>query len=41
MKLRVAGQEPRGRPTKTSRETVEKDCQARLLNTDDAMNRNR
>jgi len=32
---------PRGRPKKTWREIVEKDCQARKLNREDAMDRNR
>jgi len=38
MKLRVLGQGRR--PKKTSREIVEKDCQARKLNREDAMDRN-
>jgi len=33
----VEGARPRGRPKKTCREIVEKDCQARKLNTEDAM----
>jgi len=32
---------PRGRPKKTRREIVEKDCQARKLNREDAIDRNR
>jgi len=32
---------PRGRPKKTWRETVEKDCQARKLNREDAKDCNR
>ena len=32
---------PRGRPKKTWREIVEKDCKARGLNRDDAMDRSR
>ena len=35
------GARPRGRPNKTRREIVEKDCQARKLNREDAMGRNR
>jgi len=35
------GVRPRGRPKKTRREIVEKDCQARKLNMEDAMDRNR
>jgi len=33
----VEGTTPRGRPKKTWRETVEKDCRARGLNREDAM----
>jgi len=33
----VEGTRPRGRPKKTWRETVEKDCRARGLNTENAM----
>jgi len=35
------GARPRGRPKKTWREIVEKDFQARKLNREDAMDRNR
>ena len=35
------GARPRGRPKKTWREIVEKDCRARGLNTEDAMCRSR
>ena len=35
------GTRPRGRPKKTWREIVEKDCRARGLNTEDAMVRSR
>ena len=41
MEYKVEGIRPRGRPKKTWREIVEKDCIARGLNTDDAMCRNR
>jgi len=37
----VVGARPRGRPNKTCREIVEKDCKARGLNTEDAMDRSR
>ena len=37
----VEGTRPRGRPKKTWTEIVEKDCQARQLNREDAMDRNR
>jgi len=37
----VEGARPRGRPKKTWREIVEKDCQARGLNREDAMDRSR
>ena len=37
----MEGTRPRGRPKKTWREIVEKDCRARGLNTEDAMNRSR
>jgi len=33
----VEGARPRGRPKRTWREIVEKDCQASKLNRDDAM----
>ena len=41
MEYEVEGARSRGRPKKTWREIVEKDCQARKLNREDAMNRNR
>jgi len=41
MDYKVEGARPRGRPKKTWREIVEKDCQARKWNRDDAMDRNR
>ena len=37
----MEGARPRGRPKRTWREIVEKDCQARKLNREDAMDRNR
>jgi len=37
MEYEVEGTRPRGRPKKTWREIVEKDCRARGLNTEDAM----
>jgi len=37
----VEGAKPKGRPKRTWTETVEKDCQARKLNMEDAMDRNR
>jgi len=37
MEYKVEGTRPRGRPKKTWREIVEKDCRARGLNTEDAM----
>ena len=37
----MEGARPRGRPKKTWRETVEKDCNACGLNREDAMNRSR
>jgi len=39
MEYEVEGARPRGRPKKTWREIVEKDCQARGLNREDAMDR--
>jgi len=39
MKYEMEGARPRGRPKKTWSETVEKDCQARGLNREDAMDR--
>jgi len=41
MEYEVQGVRSRGRPKKTYRETVEKDHQARKLNTENAMDRNR
>ena len=37
----VEGLRPRGRPKRTWREIVEKDCQARKLNKEDAMDRSK
>jgi len=37
----VEGARPRGRPKKTWREIVQKDCQARKLSREDAMDRSR
>jgi len=41
MEYEVEDTRPRGRPKKTWREIVEKDCRARGLNTEDAMDRSR
>jgi len=41
MEYEVEGAKPTGRPNKTWREIVEKDCQACKLNRVDAMDRNR
>jgi len=41
MEYEVEGARPRGRPKKTWRETVEKDCQTCKLNRGDAVNCNR
>jgi len=41
MQYKVGGTRPRGRPKKTWREIVEKDCRARGLNTEDDMCRSR
>jgi len=41
MEYEVEGAWSRGRPKKTWRETVEKDCQTRKLNREDAMDHNR
>jgi len=41
MEYEVKGARPRGRPKKTWTKIVEKDCQARKLKREDAMNRNR
>jgi len=40
MEYEVEGARPRGRPKKTCREIVEKDCQTRKLNREDAMDHN-
>jgi len=37
MEYEAEGQRPRGRPKRTWREVVNEDCQARKLNTEDAM----
>jgi len=39
MEHEVKGARPRGRPKRTWREIVEKDCQAHGLNREDAMDR--
>jgi len=41
MEYEVEGFRPRGRPKKTWREIVEKDCQAHKLNREHATDRNR
>jgi len=41
MEYEVAGCRPRGRPKKTWREVVQKDCQAHSLNRKDAVDRGR
>jgi len=41
MEYEVEGARSRGRPKKTWREIVKKDCQARGLNREDAMDHNR
>ena len=41
MEYEVEGVRPRGRPKKTWREIVEKDCQAHKFNRENAMDRNR
>jgi len=41
MGYEVEGSRPRGRPKRTWREVVQKDCQARNLNREDAMDRSR
>jgi len=41
MEYEVEGSRPRGRPKRTWREVVQKDCQARNLNSEDAMDRGR
>jgi len=39
MEYEVEGPRPRGRPKRTLREVAEKDCQARTLNKEDAVDR--
>jgi len=41
MEYKVEGPRPRGRPKRTWREVVTEDCQARKLNTEDAMDRSK
>ena len=41
MEYEVEGSGPRGRPKRTWREVVQKDCQAHNLNREDAMDRSR
>ena len=41
MEYEVEGSRPRGRPKRTWREVVQKDCQARNLNREDAVDRSR
>jgi len=41
MQYRVEGTRPRGRPKRTWREVLQKDCQARNLIREDAMDRGR
>jgi len=41
MEYEVEGSRPRGRPKKTWKEVVQKDCQAHNLNKEDAMDRSR
>jgi len=41
LEYEVEGSRPRGRPQRTWREIVQKDCQARNLNKEDAMDRSR
>ena len=41
MEYEVEGSRPRGRPKRTWREVVQKDCQAGNLNTEDALDRSR
>jgi len=37
----VQGPRPRGRPKRTWKEVIKEDCQARKLNTEDAMDRSK
>jgi len=41
MQFEVEGPRPRGRPKRSWREVVEKDCQARKLNKEDTVDRSR
>jgi len=41
MEYEVEGSRPTGRPKRTWKEVVQKDCQARNLNREDAMDRGR
>ena len=41
MEYEAEGSRPKGRPKRTWREVVQKDCQARNLNREDAMDRGR
>ena len=41
MEYEVEGPRPRGRPKRTCRQVVREDCQARKLNTEDAMDRSK
>jgi len=41
MEYEAEGSRPRGRPKRTWREVVQKDCQARNLKREDAMDRGR
>jgi len=41
MEYEVEGSRPRGRPKRTWKEVVQKDCQACNLNKEDAMDRDR
>jgi len=41
MAYEVEGPRPRGRPKRTCREVVKKDCQARKLKKEDAINRSK
>ena len=41
MEYEVEGSRPRGRPKRTWKEVVQKDCQARNLNREDAVDRSR
>ena len=41
MEYEVQGSRPRGRPKRTWKEVVQKNCQARNLNREDAMDRGR